>query len=128
MIPQAFLYAECKILFYDELLDIVQELITVVAVDIALETVGRNDTEDTHKALCIYRISSGDEVYIKSAKACSCHKILNIVYFHQLNFYGCHNHSSILSFFKNLCLPAPIISHLSNIGADSMTVFIWSMS
>lgn len=68
-----------NILLDDKLLDISEEILAVIAVDIALEAVRRNYAEDSHKALGIYRISAGNKIYVVSAKACSGDEILNVV-------------------------------------------------
>ncbi len=64
---------------YDVALDLVEEISTVVAVDVQCQILGKVKAEDTHDRLCVDSVSAGDDVYVIVALCYDVYEVLYVI-------------------------------------------------
>ena len=89
------------VLLYDVVLDLLEEISTVIAVDIQRQLLGEVKAENTHDGLCVDRISAGYDIYIVIAAGYDTNEILYVVDGVDVDLY-CFHKKYFLSLFRSV--------------------------
>ena len=64
---------------YDELLDLIEELVSVVSMSCKIDRAGKVKAEYTHDGLSVYCISAGSEINIEIVHGYDAYELLDVV-------------------------------------------------
>ena len=78
------------LLLNDILLDSLEEISAVVAMDIQGQLLGEVEAEDTHDGLCVDSVSAGYDVYVILAAGYEGNEILNVIDGVDVDLYCSH--------------------------------------